>query len=121
MAGSVKLFHFNQQCYQITGYYPSQSKQRYLSTNWTRAIFVTCYLQTTISTAAFFAFVATSMFEYGLSFVMVVCVIMTCALYLIFIWKSENIMQFIEKCEGLIEKSKYKSVQFDFLDQRQLI
>lgn len=106
MVASNKFFHFNQQCYQITGCYPIQSKQKYLSTKLIRTIFVICYAQFTFSTGTFFVFVATSMFEYGFSFVMTVCVIVATTIYFIFIWKAENIMQFIGKCERLIEGSK---------------
>lgn len=107
MAGSIKFLQFFRQCHQIIGIYPHQPRQKYISTNLTRAIFLISVLTFSITTAAYFVFEATSMFQHGFSFCTLICMILTIVLYSIFIWQSENTLKFLENCEGFIEKSKY--------------
>lgn len=107
MTGSVKLFQFVQQCGQIVGIHPCQSNQKYLSTSLTRTIFLICWTQCVFTTVGFFVFEAKSMFAYGFSCSIAICVINAIVVYLIFIWQSGNTLKFIENCEGFIDKSKY--------------
>lgn len=101
----VKLFQFAQQCQEIFGIYSSQLSQRYFSTSSTRAIIKFFCAQLFFTTAAFFVFEAKSMFDYGFSFSMAIAAANGFAVYIIFIWQSENTLKFIGNCEGFIEKS----------------
>ena len=109
MAGSIKLFQFVQKCHQTLGILPRQPnpKQKQLSSHSIQAIFLTCLAQYIFTTAAFLLFKAKSMFDYGFSFFILIGLANCIAIYLIFIWQSENTLKFIENCEGFIEKSKF--------------
>lgn len=107
MANPIKLFPCVQECFRFMGIFPFQSNRKCLSTNLIRAIFLICCVQWMLTTAAFFVFAATSMFEYGFAFCMLNCIIADIVVYLIFIWQSDNALKFFEKCEGFIKQSKY--------------
>lgn len=106
MAGSIKLFQFLQKCYQTIGIHPSQRNHKPLLINCTKWIFVICQTQLLFSTVAFFVFEAESMFEYGFGFFALIAIINGIVIYLILIWQSENIVEFIENCEDFIVESK---------------
>lgn len=104
MAGAVKLFQFVQKCHQAYGIYPVQPNQRKHSTKF---IVLMSYAQFSVTTAAFVLFKAKSMFDFGFVFFLLISITNAIAVYLIFIWQSQNTFEFIGNCEGFIEKSKY--------------
>lgn len=107
MASSIQLFRFVQKCHQIVGIYPSHPNQRRCSINPRNTIFLIASIQYAITTIAFFAFEANSMFDYGFGFFLLICILNITVNYLTFIWQLENMLDFIEMCEEFIEKSKY--------------
>lgn len=109
MAGSFKLFQFVQQWHQAIGIYPSQSNQWPSQINSTNVIFLFCCAQFAFTTIVFLFVEATSMFEYGLAFFGLIGIINGIVIYLIFIWQSQNTLDFIKNCNRFIEKRMFCS------------
>lgn len=108
MAGSIKLFQFVQKFHRFIGIYPREPNQKH-STNWTQATCLISYAQYLCTTSAFLLFEANSLFDFGFVFFTLAAVVNCIAIYLIFIWQSQNTYEFIENCERFIEKSELTS------------
>lgn len=104
MTGSIKLFQFFQRIHQTLGIHPSRSNQKKYPIEWRKILFLVCFAQ--ILFTAIFMLDAKSMFDYGFAFFLLICLINAHVIYLIFIWESENTLEFIQCCEVFIEKSK---------------
>lgn len=109
MAGSIKLFQFNQKHYKAIGIYPTQPNQKHSSFNLTNSIYLFCFVQFCISMTAFIWFEANNMLDYAIASFGLVTTIIIMAIYLLTIWQKENTVKFIENCEEFIEKSKNNS------------
>lgn len=109
MAGSIKLFEFNQKHYRAIGIYPTQSNQKHSSFNSKNSIFLFCFIQFCISMTAFIIFEANNMLDYAIASFGLVTTTIIMAIYLLTLWQKENTVKFIENCEAFIEKSKNES------------
>lgn len=107
MAGSIKLFQFIQKTYQTIGISPSKLNSKKCSINPKNTAFLIFLTQYTLTTVGFLMFDAYSMFDFGFAFFNLLSIINPTVIYLLFIWKLENTLNFIEKCEIFIAKSKY--------------
>lgn len=107
MAGSLKFLQFFQKCHKIIGICPSQSNQEQRSTNdLIKFIFLFSIAQFMFTMAAFLVFEAKSIFDYGFAMWALLSTINSTVIYLIFSMQLKNTLNFIEKCEEFIEKSK---------------
>lgn len=107
MAISIELFKFFQKINQTIGICPAQWNQTsYLSNNLRRAIFLISGAQFMFSTAAFFVIEAKTISEYGLSFCYALSALNSIEMYLIFIWQSQNTLEFIQHSGEFIGKSE---------------
>lgn len=112
MVGSkIKFFHFFQKCHRILGIDPCQfnQKKRQRSTNSRKTIFLISYSQLIIGMMTYICFETKSLFDYGFVCFIVISIFASTAIYLIFIWQSQNTGKFIKNCEIFIEKSEYRS------------
>lgn len=107
MGGSIKLFEFVQNCNRIFGIYSCQSDPKQHSAKLTRTISLISFAQVMFTTVAFFSLEAKSMFDFGFVFYLLVTITNCLAIYLIFIWESQDTLEFIQKCERFIEKREY--------------
>lgn len=109
MAGSIRFLQFVQKFYQIIGVGRNQAPH---STRSTQKFFLIGSAQSMFTTAAFLMYEATSIFNYGYAFYILISIINSATIYVVFIWRSENTSKFIENCERFIEKSEYPLIQF---------
>lgn len=107
VARPIKLFKFVQKVHQTIGIFPTQSNQKPCRINSMNTVFLICFAQILFSTAAYLAFEAKSMFEYGFTFYILVGITNSIAVYLIFIWQAQSTLEFIENCEKFIEARKW--------------
>lgn len=63
-------------------------------------------VQFLLTSIAFLAFEATSMFDYGFGFFTLITMANATVIYILFIGQLENTFDFIENCEKFIGKSK---------------
>lgn len=102
MAGHpVKLFLFIQNFCRAIGIHLPYSRKN--------VIFLICLAQSVLSTLAFLLSEAKSVVDFGTALFFLSTLVLAMALYLILIWKMENISKFIENCEAFIETSKYET------------
>lgn len=111
MAGSIRFLQFVQKFYRIIGIDPSQRGQNQRSTNSTQKFFLIGSAQSMFTTAAFLMFEATSIFNYGYAFYILISIINSATIYVIFILRSGNTSKFIENCERFIAKSEYVQIK----------
>lgn len=98
----IKLFQFNQKFCQLIGI----EIQNGFTLNSKNVIIITCLVQLAMASTAFWLQDSTSMEEYGISFITLICVGKCLVDYFILIWKMGDISKFVENCEGLIATSK---------------
>lgn len=111
MTSSVKLFQFFQNIHQTIGICESQpNQQRWLK----KLIYRIGLVSFVFSSFAFLIFEARSLFDYGFGSFSLITVVNSSILYVLFIWKSENILKSIGKCEEFIEKSKIFKMSYLF-------
>lgn len=103
MSGSVKLFQFIQKCHQMIGIHSIEPNQNQWYTKRT-AIFMSFSTQCILTSSGFLLFKAESMFEYGFTYFILITLIVETINYTLFIWQSENTIEFIDNCEKFIEK-----------------
>lgn len=106
MAGSIKLFQSNLKYYYVIGIYSHASNANSHSINSRNKIFLVIYLLYILSSGAFLFFEAQTLLEFGISFFATISGIFQMAIYLHIVWHMKNLWEFIENCEGFIEKSK---------------
>ena len=108
MAGSVKLFQFNQKYYQTFDIYPpespNQSHRPLTSKNWIVFISLSFFF---FPSMGYLFFEKKSMIQFGMIAHAIDTSILCEIFYLISISEIENILEFIENFEQFIEKSKY--------------
>lgn len=108
MAGSIQLFQLVQKVHRsFFGIYTHRLNPKPRSTNSTVAILLISCAQFMFTMAGFFLFDAKSMFDYGFAFFALVSISNSIAIYLIFIWQSENTFAFVQNGDRFIEKSTY--------------
>lgn len=119
MAGkdSIKLFQFIQNYLSAIGVHKPEPKQIdrpfFNSKNW---IFISCVTPMLISSLAFFVYQAKTAFDFGLSFYYSSCLICGGIFYIIYVWKIENVSEFIENCETFVEQSKLNNKNISMMD-----
>lgn len=106
MAGSIKLFQFVQSYHRAIGIYPSQPNQKQYAINTKSVICLVCWAQTMITTTAFLALDANTVFDYGFGFYDLLGSINSIIICALFAQQYENFTNFIENCEGFIKMSK---------------
>lgn len=107
MSGSIKLFQFNQWVYQSIGIDALQtSRNRCLAKSKIFTIFL-CLAQFFIVSILFLEFDANSMFDYGITFYLVMNILFGTGIYVFPIFHMENTLKFNECCEIFIENSKF--------------
>lgn len=110
MAGgkSIKLFQFNRKYLQKIGIELQRSNQNRLGSNLKamNVVFIVSLANLAMPSAAFLFNDAKAMGEYCITFYAIICAIVTKVMYSIFIWKLEDMLNFIENCEQFIEKSE---------------
>lgn len=108
---SIKLFVFIRNYLSAIGVRRPKPKQFnshfFNSTNW---IFILNGTPMLISSLAFFAYRAKTVFDFGLSFYYSSCLICGGIFYIIQIWEIENVSKFIKNCEAFIEQRKDKQL-----------
>lgn len=105
---SIKLFQFVRKFDQIFGHPCQLNQKKQCSSNSSaKTIFVISCAQYMFATFAFLVFEAETMFDYGFVFFALVTIANSFAVYLIFVWQSENTLILIENCERFIGKSKF--------------
>lgn len=102
MDGSVKLFRLVQKYYQTMGIYPSQT------INWRNVIFLFAIFAQFMAISGFFLLQATSIPEYGSSFMGISSSLYSIVTFLLTLWRIPEILKLIQLCENFIEKSTYE-------------
>lgn len=110
MASSVKLFQSFLEIHKAIGIHSSHPNQKRCSLNSRNKLVFATSVQFTFTTVAFCVFDATSMFDYGFASYILFCTITGTIIYLLFIWKFDETLGFIESGEKFIEKSKRKLI-----------
>lgn len=107
MVDSIKLFHSVQKCFKLAGFIPQESNPcGYCTFNW-RNLFHLFSLGLMLLTAStFFFFKARTVYEYGASYTGSNIIVATLLYYIVFMFKTKNILLLIERYERFIEKSK---------------
>lgn len=105
MVGSIKLFPFNRQFYDLLGIHVRSEKQGPFLTLRNKIIlfFFTVHF---VPFAAFFAYDAKSMLDYGFSFFSASLALFGMFIYIATLTDAKNTWLLIENCERFIEKSK---------------
>lgn len=106
MDSPLKLFQVVKTILRIIGIYSSEPNPKQCSVNARNTIFLICNAQITFTTFAFLLFEADSLFDYGFGFFASISLINCTVIYLLFMGRYENTMNFIETCEKFVEKSK---------------
>lgn len=107
MATSQNLFQFIQKFYQTIGIYSCVEKSlKKCAINPRNMIILILLTLYTLTMVAFLLFDAETMFDYGFGFYAIIAIINFILNYLLFIWKFEKTVIFIENCTEFIEKSK---------------
>lgn len=109
MAGLVKSFQFFQKYQQIIGIHSSQAKRMQYAIISKRVIFLAASAMYMFPTVAYLVFDTESIFDYGMAFLTTSSTTNSVVVYLIFVWKLENILAFIDICDAFITKSKCHS------------
>lgn len=107
MASSIKLFYSLQKFLRIIGICPPQSTQNTDSLNLTNKFLIISFVLIIFTTLGFISFAATSLFDYGFAFYILIAIISASVIYLLLIRQFEETFDFIENCEQFIEKRKY--------------
>lgn len=105
--GSIKIFHFIQKFYRFVGIFPSQSQQKCFSINW-RCVIILFGLALLFVLLVTFTFVeANAMIEYGVG-IFIECLAMNSMIvFMISMWQTENILDFIQICEVFVETREH--------------
>lgn len=106
MARAIKLFPMAQHLLRTTGIYSNQSESQSISLNRRNFVFFTFLALIFLLAAGFSLFEAQTNFEYGLAFNIMVAGLTVTAIFIVTIWKQENIFELIEKLENFIESGK---------------
>lgn len=106
-ADSIKLFQFLEKYCQTFRVYPLQPNQKRYHINSLNWIIILCLNQFFISLATFFFFEATSMFEYGLTFFVCLCILSSDIHCFSAFGQAKDISNFVENWEKFIGKSKF--------------
>lgn len=106
-----KLFEFNQRFCQTFGI----SRNRNNTIEPKHLIFVIFEAIFVISLFGFLSYNANSMGEYGMTFYVLISIILALAFYFITLWRIADILKFTENCEAFIEKSKSEFFTIFFL------
>ena len=88
------------------GIYSSQLIQNHSLLNKKQLNFIS-HAQYFVTTVAFFSFDAKILLEYAIAFFTFSITAAAMCFFSIKVWQIENILKFIENCEGFIEKSKH--------------
>lgn len=108
---TIKLFSFIQKTYHDTGINPPTCNQNRSSINSKNWIILCCLTLILLPSTAYLLLEANSLIEYGMAFFICVTVIGLFIVYLIPLWESKTIFNFIENSEQFIEKSEFTAVQ----------
>lgn len=101
----LRILQTLQQKFAILGICPIETKQACNSRN--KLLIGFCIFGiSSISHCVFLFGVANTFEEYTNSIYMTTMTISIAAVYLIVVWKMENLFQFIENCEQIIDKSE---------------
>lgn len=106
MASPIKLFDFFQKTHQTIGIHPFSANPKKCSIYSRNELFLIGLTQTVLASGAFLALEATSMFDYGFGFLILISIANPIVVYLLFMWKSESTLNAIKHCEGFIEQSE---------------
>lgn len=104
MAAAIKLFQFNQKYNRIIGIGSSEPNRICSAATLKNVLFFVSEVQFIAALAAFMAFEAKSMLDFGTTFFAMSTTILGVFLCLICLMQVENYAAFIENCEGFIAK-----------------
>lgn len=104
---SMKLFQFNQKLCQTLGIGGHEINQNRCTFEWKNAIFAFYSTQLAVLITAFLLYDASTMDEYGVGFVTVICVTQSTVYYFSLLWKQNEILKFIGNCERFIGMSMF--------------
>lgn len=114
MAGrnSIKLFQFNQKYCEAIGIFLPRSNYTRYKLIVLNLIFIFSSAEFAMTSAAFLVYDATSMGEYGITFLILIGIMKAVVDYYAILWKLADFFKFIESCEAFIGKSKSERICF---------